>query len=389
MQSIAIVGRVVVQSIAQAAPIGLLCELHIMVKLSDIAKQAGVSESTVSRALAHSPRISAQKKHLIQQIAFDAGYKVNQVARNLRVRSTLTIGLVVPEVTNPYFPRLVQLIADSARVAGYRLQLHLSGSAQDAEADCLTSLREQRVDGVVLVTSENGLVARDALNDMVSSGMPVVLLGWVSEMPDVDMVYGDDAAGGYLIANYLMQLGHRRIATLGLAPHRGPFDRLVGFKRGLSEGGILTDLEIPGRTDDEIRVGIENLLKLQNPPTAIFAYQDSLAAMACRYLRQSCISIPAEISVVGFDNLILGTYLCPQLTTVDLSMEEMASSAIDVLVDRMKSLSTQRAANHLLIQPRLIVRESCTHPRAIDSIKWNGESCPAADCSIKQQGPCK
>jgi len=346
-----------------------------MVKLSDIAEQAGVSESTVSRALANSPRISAEKRQLIQRIAVDAGYKVNHVARNLRVRSTLTIGLVIPEVTNPYFPRLVQLIADAARDAGYRLQLHLSGLAQDAEAECLTSLREQRVDGAVLVTSENGLVARDALNEMVSAGTPVVLLGWVSDAPPVDMVYGDDAAGGYLVAKHLTELGHRRIAILGAAPHRGPFDLLVGFKNGLAEIGAVCELEIPARTHQEIRLGIDNLLRLDNPPTAIFAFQDSLAAMACRCLRQSCVSIPDQISVAGFDNLDLGTYLCPQLTTVDLSMEQTASSAVDALVERMKSPSTGGAPKRLLIPPQLVVRESCSHPRSTDSLKVDSMTC--------------
>lgn len=322
----------------------------------------------MSRALANSPRISAEKKKLIQRIAFDAGYKVNQVARNLRVRSTRTIGLVVPEVANPYFPRLVQLIADAAREAGYHLQLHLSGVAQDAETECLAAIREQRVDGVVLVTSERGLVARDALNEMASTGAPVVLLGWVNDAPPVDMVYGDDAAGGYLVARHITELGHRRIVVFGAAPHRGTFDRLVGFQRGLKEAGIDTDVHIPARTNEEIRLGIEYLLRMANPPTAIFAYKDSLAAMACRCLRQACVSIPDQISVAGFDNLDLGTYLCPQLTTVDLSMEQTARSAVDSLVERMKSPTTWDGPKHRLIPPQLIVRESCSHPRSTNSI---------------------
>ena len=339
-----------------------------MMKLSDIAARAGVSESTVSRALADSPRISAAKRQFIQRLALEAGYKVNQVARNLRVRSTLTIGLVVPEVTNPYFPRLVQLVADRAREAGYRLQLHLSGAAQEAEAECLASLFAQRVDGIVLVTSEHGLVAREQLSEMVRMGALVALLGWVEDPPRVDMVYGDDAAGGYLMAKHLADLGHRHIAILGAAPHRGPFDRLKGFKRGLDEEGVSDCAQVSARSDPEIRAGIDNLLKLPNPPSAIFAYQDSVAAMACRCLRLACVSIPEQISVAGFDNLDLGTYLCPQLTTVDLSMEQQANAAVEALLERMKATSGGGAPEQLVVAPRLVVRESCSRPRSTSFI---------------------
>ena len=348
-----------------------------MLKLSDIAEQAGVSESTVSRALANSPRISAEKKKLIQRLALEAGYKVNQVARNLRVRSTLTIGLVIPEVSNPFFPKLVQLIADSAKHAGYRLQLQLSGIKQDAETQCLASLFEQRVDGVLLVTSENGLVGREALNDLVAAGMPVVLLGWVSGAPLVDMVYGDDAAGGYLMAKHLVDLGHRHIAIVGAAPHRGPYDRLVGFENGLSETPGVSVVEIPGRTQEDIQVEIEQMLAMVNPPTAIFAYQDSLAAIVYRCLRQMCVSIPDQISVVGFDNLDLGTYLCPQLTTIDLSMELMARAAIGTLVERMKDASSDTQPSQTIISPQLVLRESCSRPRSTDFISKS--ACPPPD----------
>ena len=340
-----------------------------MIKLADIAEQAGVSESTASRALANSPRISAVKRELIQRIALEAGYTVNQVARNLRVQSTKTLGLVIPEITNPFFPRLVQLIADSAIGAGYRLQLHLSGVSQESEGDCLAALREQRVDGVILVTSENGLVAREALSQMVAFGVPAVLLGWVSGEPPVDMVFGNDATGGYLVAKHFTDLGHRRVAILGAVPHRGPFDRLVGFRKGLMETPGVTEIVVPARTNEEVRLGIDHLLGLDKPPTAIFAYQDSLAAMACRCLRQSCVSIPEEISVVGFDNLELGTYLCPQLTTVDLSMEQMASCAVETLLGRLKTPSFRGDPNQIVIPPQLFVRESTSRPRSTQSIK--------------------
>ncbi|MDR3692286.1 MAG: LacI family DNA-binding transcriptional regulator [Fimbriimonas sp.] len=351
-----------------------------MIKLSDIAERAGVSESTASRALANSPRISAETRELVQRLAQEAGYKVNQVARNLRTRSTMTIGLVVPEVSNPYFPRLVQLIGDRARAAGFALQLHLSGVRQEAEADCLASLYEHRVDGILLVTSESGLVARTQVEAMVASGESVVLLGWVEDADRFDLVYANDAGGGYQVAKHLVDLGHRRIATLGSARHRGPFDRVEGFLRGLREAGIADERHIPGRTLDEIEHAISRLCEETNPPTALFAYQDSIAALACRFLRQRCVVIPEQISVAGFDNLDLGTYLCPQLTSVDFPMKEMANRAVELLIERIKSVALNEPWRHIVVEPELVIRESCTTPRSADSFQL--PPCPASSTKL-------
>ena len=334
-----------------------------MIKLSDIAAKAGVSESTVSRALADSPLVNQKTKDLVQQLAREAGYKVNQVARNLRIQSTRTIGLVVPQVANPYYPKLIQLVADRVKEAGYRLQLHLSGADQESESDCLTSLYEHRADGVLLVTAVNGLVTKSQVESLVASGTPVVLLGWVEGAEHVDLVMADDARGGYMVGKHLVDLGHRDIAVIGARPHRGPFDRLSGFQKALNESGITPNLVSSARSDEEVKAVIHELLSLPKPPTAIFAYQDFVAALVFKHLGAACISIPDQISVVGFDNLDLGTYICPQLTTVDLPADQIAAEAVNLVLARTQNADDDANPKRIVVSPELILRESCAPPR--------------------------
>lgn len=341
-----------------------------MITLQDIARLAGVSHSTVSRALAGSPLINPDTRQRIQLLAHEAGYQVNQVARNLKVRSTCTIGLVVPEVLNPYYPKVVQLVADLAREAGYNLQLQLSGADQKAEATCIASLREQRVDGILLVTAEHGLVARDQVEALLASGVPIVLMGWVEDAEHIDMVMGDDSKGGSELARHLIGIGHSRIAILGKTAHRGVYDRLFGFRAALEEAGIVLseDLQIEATSDIEVKRGVMRLLALPAPPTAIFAYQDSLAALVIKHLTDACLAVPQEMTVVGFDDLDLAAYLCPHLTTVGGHIESHAFRFVSLLIERIRKASSDTGPQHIVITPRLVVRGSCGPPRKEETI---------------------
>lgn len=336
-----------------------------MITLEDLALQAGVSHSTVSRALADSPLVNPSTKERIQNLARESGYQVNQVARNLKTRSTKTIGLVVPEVSNPFYPELIQQVADHAKLAGYSLQLHLSSADQESESACISSLSGNRADGILLVTGERGLVARSQVNTIVASGTPVVIMGWVPDAEHLDLVAGDDAVGGCKLAHHLADLGHTRIAVLGKPPHRGALDRMTGFSEALSERGIplLPEMLIQVANEADVRIGVTSLLKLDIPPTAIFAYQDSLAAAVYRQLEEERVSIPNDITVVGFDNLDLATYLSPQLTTVGTHISPLTSAFVSLLVARIQGTYPDPAPQSIIVTPKLIVRSSSAPPR--------------------------
>jgi DNA-binding LacI/PurR family transcriptional regulator len=334
-----------------------------VITLEDIALMAGVSHSTVSRALANSPLVNPETKARIQSLAREAGYQVNQVARNLKVRSTRTIGLVVPEVVNPYYPKVVQHVADRAREAGYSLQLHLSGADQESEASCLARLQEHRADGILLVTAERGLVARGSVDRLVQAGTPIVLMGWVDEAAHLDMVTGDDAAGGYALGRHLLDLGHRRIAVIGKPPHRGMFDRVVGFTKALAEANVVP-VEFWAVNEAEVATAVRQVIRASGRPTAIFATQDSIAAMVYKHLAASGVSIPGDTTVVGFDDLDLASFLTPQLTTVGTHIEPLAMALVQVLIDRIQSAEPQSLPKQIIVTPQVVVRESCAPPRS-------------------------
>ncbi|MEI7985217.1 MAG: LacI family DNA-binding transcriptional regulator [Armatimonadota bacterium] len=336
-----------------------------MITLEDIAKKAGVSHSTVSRALAGSPLVNSETKERIQTLAQDFGYQVNQVARNLKSRSTRTIGLIVPEVLNPYYPKLIQRVADLVKEAGFSLQLLLSGANQESEAACISSLRENRADGILLVTAEQGLVARDQVNSLVNAGIPIVLMGWVEDADHIDLVTGDDAKGGEELAEHLLNLGHTRVAIIGKPAHRGEFDRVLGFTRAFEKAGLSLSDEMVAETQSEesVKLAIEALLTNSDPPTAIFAYQDSLAALVYKHLAHAGVSIPLEMTVVGFDDIDLASFLSPQLTTVGGHIEPLASDFVKLLIERIRNQREGNGADHKVAIPKVIVRSSCSWPR--------------------------
>ncbi len=336
-----------------------------MITLEDLALQAGVSHSTVSRALADSPLVNPSTKARIQTLARESGYQVNQVARNLKSRKTNTIGLVVPEVSNPFYPELIQQVADHAKLAGYSLQLQLSAADQESEVACISSLSGSRADGILLVTGERGLVARTQVNSIAASGTPVVIMGWVPDAEHLDLVAGNDAVGGRELAHHLADSGHTRIAVLGKAPHRGALDRMAGFTEALNERGIplVPEMLIEVASEADVRLGVTNLLKLPVPPTAIFAYQDSLAAVVYRQLEEEGLSIPTDMTVVGFDNLDLATYLSPQLTTVGTHISPLTSAFVSLLVARIQGTHPDPAPQSIIVTPKLIVRSSSAPPR--------------------------
>jgi len=336
-----------------------------LVTLEDIAVRVGVSHSTVSRALAGSPLVNRETAERIRMEAEAAGYQVNQIARNLKTQSTMTVGLIVPEVSNPFFPRLIQNIADHLRSEGYALHLQLSGAMQQDESASLASLLSNRVDGVLLVTGEQGLVAREGVELLQRAKVPVVLMGWVENPPDVDIVTGDDAAGGYALAEHLVGLGHERIAIVGKEPHRGNYDRLHGFMKGLEAHGISLSgnmFEI-AQSSDEIREAVKRLVSLPSAPTTIFAYQDSMAIEVYRTLAAMGISIPGQMSVVGFDDLYLASVLSPPLTTVGDHIDPLTFQFVDALL-RLIRKEDRQGPRVKVISPKLIVRASTAPPRS-------------------------
>jgi len=331
------------------------------ISIKDIAKAAGVSHATVSRALRDDPRISEQTKLRIRRIAAEMGYPPSAIARGLATGRTDTIGMVVTTVSDPFVAPIVQGAEKKAMEAGYSLILSQSGADPDRELAAVRLLRERRVDGVIVTASRVGELYTPLLSDL---RVPIVLVNNQREGGYLHSIYVDDFAGARMVVEHLVELGHRKIAYVG-CPERplSNRNRLNGYRSALESHGIRVEssfvVQIPGM--DDLARGKEaakRLLSLRERPSAIFCYNDLTAIGTLQALRTSGIQVPEDVSLVGFDDIPMASMVCPALTTVAQPKEEMGVKAMEMLL----ALIEGEERENIVVRPKLMVRDSTAPP---------------------------
>ena len=315
------------------------------VSIKDIAKAAGVSHSTVSRALSDSPLIKNETKTRIQHLAQEMGYSPNAVARSLVTRQTYTVGVVVTTIADPFIAEIVQGIEATAHDHGYTVILCNSGAVPEREIAAVEMLRSKRVDGVIVTASRIGALYLEHLERI---GVPIVLINNHNEQSGryTFTVTVDNRHGGHLATEHLIQLGHRRISYVAYtANYSSDLDRLTGYRQALIEGGIEPDLALVfpgnGRPDGGERA-LMSMMSLNEPPTAVFCYNDMTAMGLIYAARQAGLSIPQNLAVAGFDDILFASYLYPPLTTIAQPKVEMGQQAMHMML----SLITARDDGH-------------------------------------------
>ncbi len=334
------------------------------VSIKDIARAAGVSHSTVSRALGDSPLVNPATKSRIQQLAGEMGYSPDAGARGLVVGRTMTVGVVVTAISDPFVAEVVQGVESTASTQGYTVILATSSAQPEREVAAVEMLRSKRVDGVIVTASRVGALYRDLLTRI---GVPVVLLNNHSESggPYTYSVRVDDRQGGYLATQHLIEQGHRRIAYIsaGEVGHSSSRERQAGYSQALAEAELTSDptlnLAGNGRSDGGERI-IPLLRALPALPTAVFCYNDMTAIGLMRAARAAGLSIPHDLAVVGFDDIPIASYVSPSLTTIaqpKFELGERAMQMVFALMEAQRETVDQRIADTIL-QSKLVVRES-------------------------------
>lgn len=324
------------------------------VSIKDIAKAAGVSHSTVSRALADSPLIAARTRARIHRIAQKRGYAPNAIARSLVTRQTRAIGVVVTSIADPFIADVVRGIERVALEQGYRVFLGTSHDVPSREVSLVKALREWNVDGVIVASSRMGGQYQPLLEAL---GAPIVLINHQSATGghSIHSVAVDDVLGGELATQHLIERGHRAIAYLG-----GPADRLSnrerfkGYRRALAQAKIPFNaaLTLPGNGHIESGEPVTQLLDLK--PTAIFCYNDMTALGTLHALRKCGMTVPRDVSLVGYDDIALAAYTNPPLTTVRQPKDELGSQAMHMLLN----LLNDAPVVNVKLSVELVVRES-------------------------------
>jgi DNA-binding LacI/PurR family transcriptional regulator len=324
------------------------------VSIYDIAKQANVSPSTVSRALQDHPRIAAETKRRIVALAGAMGYVPSAVARSLTSNQTWTIGVVLASVSDPFTGRVVEGVEQAALEAGFGVLLSTSQYSREREAAAVEALRRRRIDGIVVMSSHLFARSSPAASQVAA---PVVVINEQDPGEGQHVVSVDDAQGAWTAVEHLLALGHRRIGYVGAGDRpKSNRSRLRGFHAALAAAGVPPDavLVLPGDAQgDHARAGAESLGPLLAAgATAAFCYNDATAIglLSACYARR--VAVPADLSVVGFDDIDAAAYSVPPLTTVRQPRFEMGRRAVQMVLALLRGEQppNERLAAELVVR---------------------------------------
>ena len=330
-----------------------------IVRLKDIADRTGFSVNTVSLALRGSPRIPARTTRLIQDAADAMNYMPNQVAKSLVSRETRTIGLVLTDITNPTLTQVAQAIELALAERGYSTLFATSNNDLDEEKRVIAMFQSRQVDGMLIYPRSHREL--DHIRRLRQANYPVVLL--VGD-PDagVDAVSVDERRGAYRAVWHLADIGHRRIAIIDSSNPLGNREKRDGYLAALSEAGIVPDAELSadplGHSVISGYAALDQLMHLANPPTAVFAANDSLAIGALRWTQKHGVRVPQDLAIVGFDNIEFAEHAATPLTTVNYAVRQVTDLAVARLIDLILFEDGLPQPVVTLIEPDLVVRES-------------------------------
>jgi LacI family transcriptional regulator, galactose operon repressor len=329
------------------------------VTLKELALRARVHPSTISRVANHDPglRIAPATRARIEALLRETEYRPNGLARGLKLRQTLVLAVVIPDITNPLFAALFRGIEDAAAPAGYNVLLCNTDGSPDRERSHLHTLTARRVDGVVLASS---FLKDPAVRWLRHHDLPYVLVNRFSDEGQDPFVGSDDLVGARLATQHLVGLGHRRIAHLaGPATVSTGVLRRRGYLGALADAGLAAEPALTveaGYMEDGGARAAERVLGRRPRPTAIFAVTDMTAVGAYGQARRMGLRIPEEIAIVGYNDVPLAARLDPGLTTVHVPVHEFGTVAARLLLEQIATET--RPPRQVIFTPELIVRGS-------------------------------
>lgn len=333
-----------------------------MVTIREVAERAGVSFATVSHVMNDTRFVSQETRQRVLDAMDELGYRPNILARSLRSGRTHTLGLILPNSSNPYFADIGRSIEETAFKQGY--SVILCNSEGDAQKECfyVDVLSRKQVDGIILMAASE---KEEALRFILEHDIPVVVVDRDYSDIEVDTAIAENTQGGYLATQHLIGLGHRRIGCItGPSILTPGAKRIIGYRQALEGAGLPFSEELVVTGDYSAKSGLEAatvLLNLKTPPSAIFACNDLMAIGALRAAVALGYHVPDDLSLVGFDDIELASYTNPPLTTIAQPKVEIGYQAVMILIERIKD---NTIPYRRVIRPtELIIRESTKpHP---------------------------
>jgi LacI family transcriptional regulator, repressor for deo operon, udp, cdd, tsx, nupC, and nupG len=328
-----------------------------MVGIVDVAKMANVSTATVSRVLSKPETVTEKTTEKVLMAIEALNYHPNLLARQLRRLETKTILVVVPDITNPFFSKVLRGIESVAAAKGYQVLLVDTGNDVERENGYLNILQQKKADGIVLLTAR---IDSQLVEDLARS-FPVVLACEYIEGSRIPTVSIDNISGARKATEYLIDLGHERIGCI-----TGPLevvlsrDRLKGFYQAMASKNLTIEPVLVQEGDFSFDSGFNLMMKffaLGKLPTAIFAANDEMAMGVMKAVKSKGLKVPEDISVIGFDNLKFSSIFEPGLTTIAQPAYEIGENAMELLVKLINKEEVNQ--KQIILSDQLVLRESC------------------------------
>ncbi|MBT2645353.1 LacI family DNA-binding transcriptional regulator [Bacillus sp. ISL-34] len=330
------------------------------VTTEDVAKIAGVSQSTVSRVLNDYPYIKKNTRDKVLAVINELGFTRDEIARSLVEKRTKSIGLILGSISNPFFAETAEVIIERAQELKYDVIVYNTGHKDENLEQAINLLIGKRVEGIILTSvSKNYTEKIKKLND---NGFPVLLYNSFLDIKDVNFIVMDNNKGARLAVQHLIKLGHKKIAKIsGPSKYLATYERTIGYKEELMENGYEIDEGLIFNSEfsyDKIYSFTKKLLKKKDRPTAIIAASDQMALAVLDAASSLNLKIPDDLSVVGFDNIRLSANEFIGLTTISQQMDQMSLTALEKLIFLIENKETSSSSIQIFLKPELMVRKT-------------------------------
>lgn len=328
----------------------------------DIAEQLNLTAATISRALNNNPKISENTRKLVQETAIKMNYEQNTLARALKSGKSFNVGVIVPRIDSNFFASVIRGIEEELYPKGYHVIICQTHDQENLETGNIMSLLNAQVDGILMSISNAKTKNNKVFESITQKRVPLIFFDRKKDISNVSSVTIDDFQGAYEATKHLIEQGCTRIAHLSNNRSLEIFkNRYLGYKQAIIDHGLAFDESLVIETFSKVVEGrktTKKLLKLKNPPDAIFSSSDFTALGAIQEIKEQGLRIPEDISVVGFSNEPFTRFMELSITSVDQSPIEMGRIAANKFLDEVDGALMNKPKESIVLQPELIIRDS-------------------------------
>lgn len=332
-----------------------------MATIKDVAEKAGVSTATVSRVLNDNYPVSKEAYDKVQKAIKETGYRINTLAKSLKMNKTFMIGLVVPDISNPYFMDIARGVEEVVSRYGYTLTFCSTDEDAKKEIKLLKALNDKRVDYVILASSQKD---SSPLLKLMDQGLKIIMVDTILPCLDVDFVVEDNHRASYQLMDYALSLGHKRVGIVnGIMAISTARDRYEGFKEALKDHGLKDNEAYSvygGYYRDIAYRNVKTMLEenAEEPPTLLYATNNQMTEGAMIAIKEMGLSVPKDISIVSFGDITLAELVEPRLTIIEQDSKAIGIKAGEILMERLETSKEQKAYKTYVIPSKCLIRDS-------------------------------